>query len=57
MDHPPWNIWNDCTARLTCDVERLYPQEFAEVLRREPASAFLADGSPVSVARPRRLPW
>lgn len=53
--HPPWRVWAVEDARLECDVARLYGPAFAESLSGAPRSAFLADGSAVSVHRPRRL--
>jgi len=51
VDHPVWRIWQARSARLECDVEKLYGAQFAEVLRGEPTSAFLAEGSAVTVYR------
>ncbi len=52
VDHPPWRVANVDDARLDFDVAGLYGEEFAEPLRRSPKSAFLAEGSAISVARP-----
>jgi hypothetical protein len=43
-------------AGLDGDVSRFYGPPFAETLREAPASAFLAEGSAVTVYRGRRLP-
>lgn len=51
VDHPTWRIWRARRARLECDVAALYGAEFTEVLRAEPASAFVAEGSAVTVYR------
>jgi hypothetical protein len=51
VDHPPWKIWPARESRFECDVARLYGDAFVEALSSRPASAFLADGSPVSVHR------
>jgi uncharacterized protein YqjF (DUF2071 family) len=56
VTHPRWNVWH---AQVTLDavgLETLYGARFAEVLREPPDSAFVADGSPVAVHFPRRLP-
>jgi len=53
--HPPWRVWASARAELRCDARRLYGAGFARVLEAPPRSAFVADGSPVSVHRGRRL--
>jgi uncharacterized protein len=53
--HRPWHVWPVRTADLSADVEPLYGRELAEVIRREPVSAILADGSPVKVYRGARM--
>lgn len=55
VEHPRWRVWPAQSALLECDVEGLYGRSFAEFLRKPPATAFLADGSPVTVFRGRRL--
>ena len=54
--HPRWRVWQVRNARLEGDLSGTYGEEFAEVLRQPRRSAFLADGSEVSVHFPRRLP-
>ena len=49
VDHPVWRIWQARSARLDCDVEKLYGEEFAKFLQVNPSSAFLAEGSEVTV--------
>jgi len=56
VEHPPWRIWQSASARLDCDVEELYGMQFVKLLKGEPASALLADGSAITVYRGRRLP-
>ena len=51
VDHPQWRIWEAASARAVCDGVSLYGQELGECLLRPPTSAFLAEGSPVSVYR------
>lgn len=51
VDHPVWRIWQARSARLDCDVDKLYGEQFAGVLRGKPSSAFLAEGSEVAVYR------
>ena len=47
--HPAWNAWHQVQAQLSGDTTTLYGPAFAEILRGQPASAFVADGSPVTV--------
>lgn len=56
VEHPRWRVWTAHEARLEGDVGRLYGERFAECLNTSPASAFLADGSEVTVLRGARLP-
>jgi uncharacterized protein len=55
VTHPSWRVWSANSVRFEGDVEKLYGRELAAVLRDEPASAFLAEGSEVTVHRGRRL--
>lgn len=55
MEHPPWRTWRGERALLEGDLTELYGPELARVLAAPPASAFLADGSPVTVFAPARL--
>ncbi len=54
VSHPRWRTWCVSTADLECDVAGLYGSAFVEPLARPPQSAFLAEGSPITVSRPRR---
>jgi uncharacterized protein YqjF (DUF2071 family) len=49
VEHPRWRVWDALTARLKCDVAGLYGEPFQAYLGCSPASAFLADGSEVTV--------
>jgi uncharacterized protein YqjF (DUF2071 family) len=51
VEHPRWRVSRAATARLDCDVARLYGSQFIEFLKPPPSSAFLADGSEVTVFR------
>ncbi len=53
--HPAWEVWSGENVVVEGDMEELYGKELAAVLRNPPASAFLADGSEVTVSRGRRL--
>ena len=55
VEHPSWNAWQVSEANFDCDVAPLYGEKFAPYLREKPASAFIADGSPVAVYKPRML--
>jgi uncharacterized protein YqjF (DUF2071 family) len=52
VDHPRWTVWPAAEVEIDCDFAAIYGPEFATVLSRKPESAFVADGSAVSVARP-----
>jgi uncharacterized protein YqjF (DUF2071 family) len=49
VHHPQWKAMNATTARFTGNAEKYYGPEFASVLDKQPDSAFLADGSAVTV--------
>lgn len=49
VEHPRWRVYEDCDARLDCDVARLYGRQFCRSLLGKPSSAFLAEGSAVTV--------
>ena len=51
VEHPRWSVRRAVTARLDCDVAGLYGSPFVEFLQAPTASAFLADGSDVTVFR------
>ncbi|MEW5987663.1 MAG: DUF2071 domain-containing protein [Chloroflexota bacterium] len=55
VEHPPWRIWSVGDSVLDADLDDLYGRPFADALRDQPTSAFLADGSAVVVRRGRRL--
>jgi len=49
VEHPRWRIWRGVDAGLDADIATLYGAPFVESLSASPASAFIADGSPVTV--------
>lgn len=55
VEHPRWRIWSLASATVNGDLARTYGDDLASVLTHPPASAFLADGSPVAVGKPTRL--
>ena len=54
--HPRWRVWPVARSTLDANVAELYGAAFANALTRPPDSAFLAEGSAISVSVPRRLP-
>jgi len=51
VEHPRWKIWNASDFELNADVATLYGQQFADTLNEPPRSAFVADGSAITVHR------
>jgi uncharacterized protein len=56
VEHPRWRVWTAESARLDCDVATLYGPQLKDGLSHPPSSAFLAEGSAVTVYRGIRLP-
>jgi uncharacterized protein YqjF (DUF2071 family) len=56
VEHPRWRVWRATGASLECNARALHGAAFSEVLSSPPRSAFLADGSAVTVRQGRRLP-
>lgn len=54
--HPAWRVWQAIEPTLSGDVAGTYGNECARALAGPPRSAFVAEGSPITVFRPRRLP-
>jgi uncharacterized protein YqjF (DUF2071 family) len=55
VTHPSWRVWQVRQSAFEGDAKTLYGEDMAAVLRGKPHSAFLAEGSPVTVMRGRRL--
>jgi hypothetical protein len=55
VTHPSWKVRQVRQSAFSGDAEGLYSNDLAAVLRGRPHSAFLAEGSAVSVMRGRRL--
>ena len=55
VEHPSWHVWQAADPGLDCDVEQVYGLHFVESLAAEPVSAFVADGSAVTVRRGTRI--
>ncbi len=51
VEHPRWRVRTATATELDCDVAGLYGSQFVAFLKTPPASAFLADGSNVTVFR------
>lgn len=49
VEHVPWRVWQVARSEFDCDVATLYGPQFVEPLSVPPCSAFLAEGSPVTV--------
>ena len=54
--HPPWSLRRAASAHVSGDMAAFYGPGFGEVLEAKPVSAYLAEGSPVTVSRPVRIP-
>jgi len=55
VDHPRWRVWPGAQHELEGPLEEFYEQPFASILRGPCVSAFVADGSAVSVHMPERI--
>lgn len=55
VEHPRWKVWRTSEASLHGNVARVYGDTFARALSGPPRSAFVADGSPVTVYSPNRI--
>lgn len=55
VSHPQWRTWTVPDPAFDADVAALYGPPFVAPLSARPTSAFIAEGSAVSVHMPRRL--
>lgn len=55
VDHPQWRVWQSDESGLRIDAAELYGDEFVEPLSTPPKSAFLAEGSAVTVYQGSKL--
>ena len=53
--HPRWRVWTADAAALHADVAGLYGSSFVKPLTAMPCSAFVAEGSAVTVFPPNRI--
>src|ERR1700730_8753331 len=51
VEHPRWKVWIADSFKFSADVVALYGEQFAGTLAAPPRSAFIADGSAISVER------
>lgn len=54
--HPQWQVSKTEAGAFEGDASPFYGRELAAILQRTPSSAFVAEGSPVTVFRGRRIP-
>lgn len=54
VEHPEWFYWDNSRAELAAEPESLGLANFADLLARPPASAFLVKGSRVEMSLPSR---
>lgn len=55
VEHPRWRVWSIADPTFTSSITRLYGAAFVPILKAKPSSAFVADGSAVTVRRGRRI--
>lgn len=55
VEHPRWRVYDVPDAKLDCEVSGLYGGQFCDSLNCKPSSAFLAEGSAVTVYQGVRL--
>jgi uncharacterized protein YqjF (DUF2071 family) len=55
VEHPRWRVYETTEASLDCDVVGLYGAPFRDSMSCKPSSAFLAEGSAVSVFKGKRV--
>jgi hypothetical protein len=55
VEHPRWNVWRASQVEIDCDFGAVYGPQLAQALGRQPHSAFLADGSAITLAQPRTI--
>ncbi|HEV7218529.1 MAG TPA: DUF2071 domain-containing protein [Terriglobales bacterium] len=49
VQHPQWRVWKATEAAFEGNAEEVYGKDFSAILRQQPSSAFLAEGSEVAV--------
>lgn len=56
VEHPRWRVWAASHFQYNCDIAELYGPTFAPALQASPTSAFLAEGSAVTVRQGQKIP-
>lgn len=49
VEHPRWRVCEAEVAKLDCEIAGIYGKQFCDSLNGKPSSAFLAEGSAVTV--------
>lgn len=49
VEHPPWRVWQTKAVQVGGDLQTAYGPTFAGILAKPPQSAFVAEGSGVTV--------
>ena len=55
VTHPRWRVWHSTSGGFAGEGAAMYGAEFGKVLARQPDSAFIAEGSEVTVFAGRRI--
>jgi uncharacterized protein YqjF (DUF2071 family) len=55
VEHPQWKVWETSEATMSGDIIEFYGPEFASALQSPPSSAFVAEGSPVTIHNGNRM--
>ena len=55
VEHPRWMVRECANPRLICNAEQLYGPQFAPLLNAPPLSAFMAEGSEITVRKGVRI--
>jgi uncharacterized protein len=55
VEHLRWRIWSGARHELEGPLQAFYEEPFPTILSRAPTSAFVADGSAVTVHMPERI--
>lgn len=55
VKHPQWRIWTPDEMEISIDAKSNYGDAFAPFLEKSPVSAFLAEGSAITVSRGQHL--
>jgi len=55
VEHAPWRVWTCSDGQFTGDSSELYGGELSEAFRKQPDSAFVAEGSAVSVYQGKKI--